>query len=131
MPSFNHMKSEEREWKKDVTSNEYVLKMVETMRSYHDFALNQTEKNKDRFNVRVRQPLVFVEYEPDQKFMRVMRPVSAFQSANDEDKWKISMKLLERFDGPHKIIRRISPILYDADIDGVETRVHAVNMKPF
>jgi hypothetical protein len=49
----------------------------------------------------------------------------------DEEEWKISMKLLERYEGPYRIIRKINPVLYDADIGGREVRVHAVNMKPF
>jgi hypothetical protein len=131
MPAFNHLKKEEKVLRKDVTNNEYVLKMIDSMRSYQDFAMEQTEKNKGRFNVRVRQPLEFVEYEPEQKFLRVKRPTSSFKSADAEEKWKISMKLLERYEGPYKIIRKISPVLYDAEIEGVETRVHAGNMKPF
>jgi len=42
-------------------SNEYVLKMIESMRRYQDFAIAQGVRRKDRYNVRVRQPLEFVE----------------------------------------------------------------------
>jgi len=131
MPGLNHLASEERELKKDVVNNAYVLKMIETMRGYQDFALSQTEKNKGRFNVRVKQPLEFVEYEEGQQFMRVRRPISKFKSVDEKEAWKISAKLLERFEGPYRIIRRISPVLYEADIDGKSVTVHAVNMKPF
>jgi hypothetical protein len=72
-----------------------------------------------------------VEYEEGQKFFRVRRPISQFHSLVDEEAWKVSMKLMERFEGPYKIIRKINPVLYDANIDGKEERVHAVNMKPF
>jgi len=75
--------------------------------------------------------LEFVEYEEGQEFLRVKRPTTTFKSATEEEAWKISVKLLERFEGPYKVIRKISPVLYDADIDGVETRVHAGNMKPY
>ena len=63
--------------------------------------------------------------------MKVKRPISSFKSVDEEEKWKISMKLLERYEGPYEIIRKISPILYDANVGGVETRVHASNMKPY
>jgi hypothetical protein len=116
---------------KDELSNELVRKMVETMRCYHEHATVQTTKNKGRFNVRVRKPLEFVEYKEGQKFFRVRRPISSFKSVDEEDKWKVSMKLLKRFEGPYKIIRKINPVLYDADIEGKEVRVHASNMKPF
>lgn len=101
MPAFSHMAEQvDQIQRKSPLSNELVLKMVETMRGYHDFALKQTERNKGRFNVRVRQPLEFVEYQPGQKFLRVRRPISTFKSADEEEAWKISMKLLERFEGP-------------------------------
>ena len=44
---------------------------------------------------------------------------------------KISQQLLERFEGPYKIVGKISPVLYDAVVNGKEVRVHASNMKPF
>jgi exodeoxyribonuclease III len=131
MPSLSHMASEEIELRKDVLSNAYVLKMIENMRGYQDFALSQTEKNKGRFNVRVKQPLEFVEYEVGQQFMRVRRPISQFKSADEKTAWKISAKLLERYEGPYVIVSKVNPILYEAEIDGKLVRVHAVNMKPF
>ena len=131
MPSFNHMSKCEQDLRKDTVNNEFVLRMVETMRGYQDYAYKQTLKNKERFNVRVKQPLEFVEYDVGQKFMRVRRPITSFKSAEEQEEWKISSKLLERYEGPYEIIRKISPVLYDANIDGVETRVHATNMKPF
>jgi exodeoxyribonuclease III len=131
MPSMNHLASEDEALRKDVVNNAYVLKMIESMRGYQDFALSQTDKNKERFNVRVRQPLEFVEYEVGQQFMRVRRPLSKFKSADEEKAWKISSKLLERYEGPYRITARINPVLYEAEIDGKVVRVHAVNMKPF
>ena len=131
MPSLNHLATEDRELRKDVVNNTYVLKMIETMRGYQDFALSQTEKNKGRFNVRVKQPLEFVEYKEGQQFMRVRRPISKFKSADEKDAWKISAKLMERYEGPYRIVRVVNPVLYEAEIDGKLVRVHAVNMKPF
>ena len=79
----------------------------------------------------MKQPLEFVEYEVGQQFMRVRRPISQFQSADEKDAWKISAKLLERYEGPYVIVSKVNPILYEAEIDGKLVRVHAVNMKPF
>lgn len=131
MPSFSHMKSEAGDLKPTVLNNEYVRGMVAAISDYNRHAVEQTEKNKERFNLRVKQPLVFEEYKPGQQFMLVRRPISEFNSPDAEEAWKISMKLLERYEGPYTIIRMINPVLYDADINGKETRVHAVNMKPF
>jgi hypothetical protein len=50
---------------------------------------------------------------------------------DEEEAWKISAKLLERWEGPYRITKRINPVLYEAEIDGETVRVHAVNMKPF
>jgi hypothetical protein len=132
MPSLDHLAREHGDLRKDVVNNAYVLKMIETMRGYQDFALGQTEKNKSRFNVRVKQPLEFVEYEVGQLFMRVRRPYSSFKSADEKEAWKITAKLLERYEGPFRITRKVNPVLYEAEINGVkDVRVHAVNMKPF
>ena len=84
MPSFSHLKKEEVDLRRDVISNEMVLKMIESMRRYHDFAIAQGVKNKDRYNVRVRQPLEFVEYVEGQKFLKVKRPVSEFKSEDEK-----------------------------------------------
>ena len=131
MPSLNHLASEDKELRNNVTNNAYVLKMIETMRGYQDFALDKTERNKSRFNVRVRQPLEFVEYVVGQEFMRVRRPITSFKSAEEKDAWKISAKLLERWEGPYRVTGVVNPVLYEALIDGKTVRVHAVNMKPF
>jgi hypothetical protein len=122
MPSFEHVDSNTPKMRREMADNEYVMKMVTAMRSYQDFAVEHAGKNKEKTNIKVRKPLEFVEYEPGQQFLRVRRPLSSFNSVVDEEEWKISMKLLERFEGP---------VLYDADIGGKEVRVHAVNMKPF
>ena len=131
MPSLDHLAIEHSGLSRDVLNNAYVLKMIETMRGYQDFALGQTEKNKKRFNVRVKQPLEFVEYEIGQQFMRVRRPLSSFKSADEKEAWKITAKLLERYEGPYRITGKVNPVLYEAEIDGKVVRVHAVNMKPF
>ena len=62
--------------------------------------------------------------------MRERRPVYEFKSADDEVKYHINAKLQARFDGPHKVIRKLSPILYEVEIEGIEKRISAVNMKP-
>ena len=132
MPSFDMMKKVEGDLATSATlSNEYVRGMVAAISDYNRYAVEQTEKNKQRFNLRVKQPLEFVEYQPGQQFMLVRRPISEFNSPDAEEAWKISMKLLERFEGPYTVIRMINPVLYDADVNGKTVRVHAVNMKPF
>jgi hypothetical protein len=131
MPSFTHMGKALESMDTRVVDNEYVREMVEAMRAYEDYAIEQTEKNKLRFNVRIRQPLEFVEYKVGQKFMLTRRPMTKFKSDEEEKVWKLSMKLLERYEGPYVVTKIINPVLYEALINGEEVRVHAVNMKPF
>jgi len=131
MPSLNHMETIVGKLEPEMLNNDYVRGLVESIRRYHEDSVEQTEKNKLRFNVRVRQPLEFVEYEVGQKFMLVKRPVSEFKSTDEEQAYKISMKLLERYEGPYVIVKKVNPILYDANIEGVIKRVHAIHMKPY
>jgi len=131
MPSLNHMETVVGKLEPEMLNNEYVRGLVESIRRYHEDSVEQTEKNKLRFNVRVKQPLEFVEYEVGQKFMLVKRPVSEFKSIDEEQAYKISMKLLERYEGPYVVVKKVNPILYDANIEGVIKRVHAIHMKPY
>ena len=88
MPSFDHMAKVEKDISgKDVMGNEFVLKMVKNMRSYHEYAFKQTLKNKERLGARARQPLEFVEYEVGQKFFRVRRPISNFKSTEEKKRY--------------------------------------------
>ena len=131
MPSLNHMEETLNKLQPEMINNKYVRGLVETIRNYQESASDQTEKNKLKFNVRVKQPLEFVEYEVGQKFMMVRRPITEFKSADEEESYKISMKLTERFEGPYVITRKISPILYEANIEGKIKRVTAIHMKPY
>jgi transposase InsO family protein len=131
MPSMNHMEKIENTLQPEMLNNEYVRKLVESIRNYHEEAIGYTEKNKLKFNVRVRNPLEFVEYEIGQRFMLVKRPVSEFKSSDEEQAYKITMKLVERYEGPYVIVKKINPILYDANIEGNIKRVHAIHMKPY
>ena len=60
--------------------NEFVRSMVEAMGRYHDHAIQQATRNKSRFNVRVKQPLQFIEYKKGQQFFLVRRPTYDFKS---------------------------------------------------
>jgi acid stress-induced BolA-like protein IbaG/YrbA len=35
-----------------------------------------------------------------------------------------------RQEGPYQVTRNVSPVVYEAIIDGIKKRVHAINMKP-
>ena len=63
--------------------------------------------------------------------MLVRRPISEFKSIDEVHAYKISMKLVERYEGPYVIVKKINPVLYEANIEGKLKRVHAIHMKPF
>ena len=100
------------------------------MESFWDFTSKKVFEDSLRHNAVIRKPLAFKEYEVGQEFFRVIYPNTVFNDPESKEAYKISRKLMERYVGPYKIIRKISTVQYDADIDGVITRVHALNMKP-
>jgi len=131
LPSLTHMAKEELEMRDGSVESMFVGKMIASMRAYQDDAVLNSGKLTVRNQLKIRKPLKFVEYEVGQEILRVRRPLSSFKSTSDEEEWKITMKLLERYEGPYKIIRKINPVLYDINVEGVEVRAHAVNMKPY
>ena len=137
MPSNEHMEQRATPTRNEAVDNEFVYRLVQLMTKTHHEVGRKQMKGKEAMDVKQRRPLVFKEYEPGQQVFRVRRPVSTFLSGTEVDhlkqrqKEKVSMKLLERFEGPYEIIRKINPVLYDIEIDGKEVRVHATNMKPY
>ena len=136
-PSNEHMEKRGMTARDECVDNEFVHNLVKLMSTIHIEVATKQMYNKESMDIICRRPLEFVEYEPGQRVFRVRRPVSSFLSGTSLDhlqkrqKEKVSMKLLERFEGPYIIIRKINPVLYDLEIDGKEVRVHAVNMKPY
>ena len=108
----------------------YVNGLVAALECAWQYAVGKSEKNFLRFNEPPKSKRKFVEYEPGQKFMRQRMPVYEFKSADDQVAYQLNAKLQTRYDGPHKVIRKLSPVLYEAEIDGVEKRISAINMKP-
>jgi len=61
----------------------------------------------------------------------VIRIPSRFFRTEDNEKVKIRAALQDRFSGPYKIIRKISPITYVVNIFGKDTAIAYRNMKKF
>jgi hypothetical protein len=108
----------------------YINRLTWSLECAWGFAVGKAGTNFERFNALPKRRRKFCEYTEGQLFMRERRPVYEFKSADDEIKYHINAKLQARFDGPHKVIRKLSPILYEAEIEGIEKRISAVNMKP-
>ena len=130
MPSFQYMNKKMEESEVDVHNENLVYEMVKNMESFWEYTSKKVFEDSLRHNAVIRKPLAFKEYEVGQEFFRVIYPSTVFNDPDSKEAYKISRKLMERYVGPYKIIRKISPVQYDADIDGVITRVHALNMKP-
>jgi hypothetical protein len=56
--------------------------------------------------------------------------VRTFRSVQERETNKINVKLAARFEGPYKVVRKVNAVVYVAEIDGEQKRIHAVNMKP-
>lgn len=70
------------------------------------------------------------EYAPGDQFYRKRNPLREFKSETDKAKYKIARKLQARFEGPYVVTERLSPVLYEAEVNGRRVIVHAINMKP-
>ena len=88
-------------------------------------------ENVDDFNRRPRAPLQFKEYESGQYFMLKRIPKGFFRQTRKGEPFRLVFKFQHRWTGPFRIVRKLSPILYEADIHGLTEVVHAVNMKPY
>jgi hypothetical protein len=107
-------------------------KLVSALQLAWEFTTDRAHANAARGNKAVFRPrgLDFKEYDEGQWFYRKRNQVRVFKSVQDKESYKISRKLQARWEGPYLIVKKVSPVLYEAIIDGVKKRVHAINMKP-
>jgi hypothetical protein len=135
MPSASQLSqpptSKRRKKSRSKLNLEWADSLVEALRVAWDIVATQAGNNSHRFNTPVTRPAEFKPYSSGDKFFRAKRAVYEFKSADEEAKYKITAKLMARYEGPYTVIRRISPILYDVNIDGKSARMSAVNMKPY
>jgi transposase InsO family protein len=101
---------------------EYFTKLAGDDDELHRKAINELRSTYRTYEFR--------EYKIDDWFYRKRHPVRAFKNDGDKERYKVTMKLQPRYDGPYRITGKINAVLYSAMIEGKEIRVHAVNMKP-
>jgi hypothetical protein len=106
--------------------------LVSALQLAWEFTTDRAHANAARGNNATYRPrgLEFKEYEEGQWFYRKRNQVRVFKSVQDKENYKISRKLQARWEGTYQITRKVSAVLYEAVIDGVSKRVHAINMKP-
>jgi hypothetical protein len=74
--------------------------------------------------------LIFKEYKEGDYFYHRRIPKRFHKSEKDEKNHKLNAKLQFRWTGPFRVLKKVNPVLYEADMHNVSTMVHAVNMRP-
>ena len=75
--------------------------------------------------------LIFKEYEAGDYCYTRRIPKRFYKDELDEKLYKLNSKLQYRWTGPYLITKKVSPVLYEADMHNEKKMVHAVNMRPF
>jgi hypothetical protein len=75
--------------------------------------------------------LQFKEYEVGDYFYHKRIAKRFYKDATDEQLYKLNSKLQDRWTGPYYITKKITPVLYEADVHNKMRRVHAINMRPY
>ena len=114
---------------KDV--NEYIHDMVAVMQYIRQAVGERVTDNVFVMNKRPTYRLEFKPFKVGDYFLLRMHPKREFKNTNEELVYKLSSKLQDRWEGPYKILKVITPILYDADVHNTVRRVHAVNMRDY
>jgi len=72
----------------------------------------------------------YKEYEAGELFYLKSNPQRTFKSVSDKEEYKITRKLMSRYEGPYAVVKRMSAVVYKCLINGEEKMIHAINMKP-
>jgi hypothetical protein len=73
----------------------------------------------------------FKEYNVGDFFYSKRAPKRFHKDEKDEMLYKLNAKLQNRWTGPYIIVKKISPVLYEADVHNQKKVVLAVNMRPY
>jgi hypothetical protein len=110
-------------WVEGLVSSLQLAWEVTTLRAHENAARgNKAATRKAR--------LEFKEYAVGDMFYRKRNQVRTFRSVQEKETYKINVKLAARFEGPYKVVKKENAVVYVAEIDGEQKRIHAVNMKP-
>ena len=73
--------------------------------------MEKAEKNFLRFNESQKYHSKFVKITEGPEFMRLRKPVYEFKSADVAVTYRIDAMVQARYDGPHRVTRKLNPIL--------------------
>jgi hypothetical protein len=128
-PSEEHLLSlSEEEYHNKL--EQYAEDLRATLLATWEVTSEKVGKNTETFNRVPREHLSFKPYEIGQFVFIKAIPKRFYSEGYKKKKHKLSSKLQYRYVGPYRIIRRLSEVLYEADIHNEVKRIHAVNMKP-
>ena len=113
------------------TLHQYARDMAAVMQNIWITIGERVVRNVQTMNRVPRAHLPFKEYSVGDHFFHRRVPRRFYRDQIDERSYKLSSKLQNRWTGPYRITRRLSPVLYEADIHNEIKRVHAINMRPF
>jgi len=117
--------------KKDM--HEYVQSFNEVMTNLWNETSHQIIRNSKTMlqNQHPKNHLQYKEYKVGEYFFARRVPRRFYKNPFTEKVYKLNAKLQNRWTGPFRIIRVISPVVYEADIHNCKKMVHAVNMRPY
>ena len=128
-PSEEHLLSlSEEEYHNKL--EQYAEDLRATLLATWEVTSEKVGQNTETFNRVPREHLSFKPYEIGQFVFIKAIPKRFYSEVYKKKKHKLSSKLQYRYVGPYRIIRRLSEVLYEADIHNEVKRIHAVNMKP-
>jgi hypothetical protein len=111
--------------------DDHALALAQALKMAWDTIAGSTWNAKtDVLNRRTVQPLEFKHYEINQLCFIKRIPRKFYRDIQDEEKYKISAKLLARYAGPYRIVEKKSEVVYIAMVHGQRRAIHAINMKP-
>ena len=116
---------EEENEAKDI--NEYAKNFEEVMDQIWKYnserVVNNSKEMKSKQHPRTF--LEFKEYEVGDYFYSLRIPKRFYKDEDERMLHKIKAKLQNRQTGPYRIIKKISPVLYEEDVHNAMKRVHA------
>ncbi len=111
--------------------DKYVINLRDSLLIAWDSICGNAWTDKTiKYNQVPKKRLPFVEYVKDQLFYLKKIPRRFYRDLVEEENYQLSSKLQERFTGPFRIVERLTPVTYRAQIHGSTKTVHAINMKP-
>jgi hypothetical protein len=71
----------------------------------------------------------FHTYKPGATFYLKQIPKRDFKNPHDEELYKISKKLQDRYSGPHTVISQVNPVIYNCLVNNKAKKIHLNKMK--